>query len=168
DFSACSASSAFKRRIFSQATWPPLEVELDADFEQAAAHDLNRVLPHVVREGVASILIQHGVRVEEVVDVEIRPQPGIPKALEIPQPEGAVEAHVDLLDSLLEDLGGGNQIEGGGGGGARGGRLAGARRQVATERRLDLGVTSHVGRSEEHTSELQSRVDLVCRLLLEK
>src|SRR5207249_6766045 len=26
----------------------------------------------------------------------------------------------------------------------------------------------HVGRSEEHTSELQSRFDLVCRLLLEK
>src|SRR5438105_8780938 len=26
----------------------------------------------------------------------------------------------------------------------------------------------HDGRSEEHTSELQSRVDLVCRLLLEK
>src|SRR6266536_6665466 len=26
----------------------------------------------------------------------------------------------------------------------------------------------HRGRSEEHTSELQSRVDLVCRLLLEK
>src|SRR5699024_12416018 len=36
------------------------------------------------------------------------------------------------------------------------------------------GVDSHVGgigfcrRSEEHTSELQSRFDLVCRLLLEK
>src|SRR6266536_3071330 len=29
-----------------------------------------------------------------------------------------------------------------------------------------LGV--NLGRSEEHTSELQSRVDLVCRLLLEK
>src|SRR5438105_8208578 len=27
---------------------------------------------------------------------------------------------------------------------------------------------SHCARSEEHTSELQSRVDLVCRLLLEK
>src|SRR5699024_12444527 len=27
---------------------------------------------------------------------------------------------------------------------------------------------SQVGRSEEHTSELQSRFDLVCRLLLEK
>src|SRR2546428_1000941 len=26
----------------------------------------------------------------------------------------------------------------------------------------------HMGRSEEHTSELQSRSDLVCRLLLEK
>src|SRR5438105_13529386 len=32
---------------------------------------------------------------------------------------------------------------------------------------LDLGPRL-VGRSEEHTSELQSRVDLVCRLLLEK
>src|SRR5438105_11874195 len=29
-------------------------------------------------------------------------------------------------------------------------------------------VTALVARSEEHTSELQSRVDLVCRLLLEK
>src|SRR5207247_5070203 len=46
----------------------------------------------------------------------------------------------------------------------------------ATEkfRGVELTVTgtqskSHVGfRSEEHTSELQSRVDLVCRLLLEK
>src|SRR2546422_6092178 len=29
-------------------------------------------------------------------------------------------------------------------------------------------VDEHVGRSEEHTSELQSRLHLVCRLLLEK
>src|SRR6266536_4004146 len=29
-------------------------------------------------------------------------------------------------------------------------------------------TTDHAPRSEEHTSELQSRVDLVCRLLLEK
>src|SRR6266536_5844648 len=29
-------------------------------------------------------------------------------------------------------------------------------------------ATPRAGRSEEHTSELQSRVDLVCRLLLEK
>src|SRR5438105_11241796 len=33
--------------------------------------------------------------------------------------------------------------------------------------RLKLGRTFQM-RSEEHTSELQSRVDLVCRLLLEK
>src|SRR5438105_10344754 len=38
---------------------------------------------------------------------------------------------------------------------------------------LELGCTlrtlmEDLGRSEEHTSELQSRVDLVCRLLLEK
>src|SRR5690606_41401997 len=32
--------------------------------------------------------------------------------------------------------------------------------------RLDAGL--HAGRSEEHTSELQSRENLVCRLLLEK
>src|SRR5437868_12779946 len=31
-----------------------------------------------------------------------------------------------------------------------------------------LPWTFHVKRSEEHTSELQSRFDLVCRLLLEK
>src|SRR2546428_7926942 len=30
------------------------------------------------------------------------------------------------------------------------------------------GVADHQHRSEEHTSELQSRSDLVCRLLLEK
>src|SRR5207249_8839915 len=35
---------------------------------------------------------------------------------------------------------------------------------------LDAGVDVHppLARSEEHTSELQSRFDLVCRLLLEK
>src|SRR5699024_11311116 len=32
----------------------------------------------------------------------------------------------------------------------------------------DLDITVPVARSEEHTSELQSRFDLVCRLLLEK
>src|SRR5690606_39804927 len=37
------------------------------------------------------------------------------------------------------------------------------RRLVATHGHVD-----HVGRSEEHTSELQSRENLVCRLLLEK
>src|SRR5699024_5762500 len=35
-------------------------------------------------------------------------------------------------------------------------------------RRPRPAVTGPVGRSEEHTSELQSRFDLVCRLLLEK
>src|SRR5687768_17679265 len=31
-----------------------------------------------------------------------------------------------------------------------------------------VGYEQHPGRSEEHTSELQSRLHLVCRLLLEK
>src|SRR5438105_12853600 len=38
---------------------------------------------------------------------------------------------------------------------------------VLTKLLAGLGIDAD-GRSEEHTSELQSRVDLVCRLLLEK
>src|SRR2546429_3395712 len=44
--------------------------------------------------------------------------------------------------------------------------------QVAHVRHLGGGALQHLGgrlgRSEEHTSELQSRLHLVCRLLLEK
>src|SRR5256885_10214576 len=43
--------------------------------------------------------------------------------------------------------------------------------KLALVGQLDLhliGVLDHVGRSEEHTSELQSPCNLVCRLLLEK
>src|SRR6267378_6241289 len=36
------------------------------------------------------------------------------------------------------------------------------------ECRIPIPLPPHRGRSEEHTSELQSRRDLVCRLLLEK
>src|SRR3712207_8813138 len=38
----------------------------------------------------------------------------------------------------------------------------------ATRRALDAAETEVQGRSEEHTSELQSRQYLVCRLLLDK
>src|SRR5690242_21515319 len=37
-----------------------------------------------------------------------------------------------------------------------------------TSPRLPIGVATRCRRSEEHTSELQSHVNLVCRLLLEK
>src|SRR3712207_8252072 len=52
---------------------------------------------------------------------------------------------------------------------ARGGRVSSAadgRRRCGTERAWAPGC--HSPRSEEHTSELQSRQYLVCRLLLEK
>src|SRR5206468_10779782 len=50
--------------------------------------------------------------------------------------------------------------------GVRMGPLAGlAQRTEVSERIAELAKTQ---RSEEHTSELQSRSDLVCRLLLEK
>src|SRR2546422_2626148 len=41
-------------------------------------------------------------------------------------------------------------------------------RDDARERLLDELVRAEAQRSEEHTSELQSRLHLVCRLLLEK
>src|SRR5207247_11066476 len=39
--------------------------------------------------------------------------------------------------------------------------------QIMKPQRQDVSYTITLPRSEEHTSELQSRVDLVCRLLLE-
>src|SRR3989475_8141591 len=46
--------------------------------------------------------------------------------------------------------------------------LASARRSEATELRARELKVDEVVRSEEHTSELQSQSNLVCRLLLEK
>src|SRR5688500_19983668 len=59
--------------------------------------------------------------------------------------------------------------------------LSGSRRTVGVQRRAERAkraaranataarpLQRHVGRSEEHTSELQSPCNLVCRLLLEK
>src|SRR3989449_7555796 len=43
-----------------------------------------------------------------------------------------------------------------------------ARRRLRAERRPCEGALLPLERSEEHTSELQSRLHLVCRLLLEK
>src|SRR5262249_60892766 len=59
--------------------------------------------------------------------------------------------------------------EPGGGDGARcseHGRILGRVRRAARKRKRAAGA--RVGRSEEHTSELQSLTNLVCRLLLEK
>src|SRR5438105_12467962 len=49
-------------------------------------------------------------------------------------------------------------------------QLAAARREIEAAGLVIVGggVITFDDRSEEHTSELQSRVDLVCRLLLEK
>src|SRR5271170_8436714 len=48
------------------------------------------------------------------------------------------------------------------------GRGPGPEHPVPRRHVHDAGTGIHIERSEEHTSELQSRVDLVCRLLLEK
>src|SRR5688572_604190 len=46
--------------------------------------------------------------------------------------------------------------------------LGGSRRQRETPLNTAHYIVNHVIRSEEHTSELQSQSNLVCRLLLEK
>src|SRR2546426_3791409 len=46
--------------------------------------------------------------------------------------------------------------------------LGHAFRDAAELGRQAVGLRAHVSRSEEHTSELQSPCNLVCRLLLEK
>src|SRR5207247_10876676 len=51
---------------------------------------------------------------------------------------------------------------------SRGVQRASARTRSTAASRRSEWVTLMSRRSEEHTSELQSRVDLVCRLLLEK
>src|SRR5207253_6384325 len=48
------------------------------------------------------------------------------------------------------------------------GSVGGVTRQSGTEARAGAAVAVAATRSEEHTSELQSRGHLVCRLLLEK
>src|SRR5438105_10776149 len=47
-------------------------------------------------------------------------------------------------------------------------RGGGRKRMTRAAQRAPRPVSRAPARSEEHTSELQSRVDLVCRLLLEK
>src|SRR5207247_10459912 len=42
------------------------------------------------------------------------------------------------------------------------------RERTTSRKRRSYWPLAYMSRSEEHTSELQSRVDLVCRLLLEK
>src|SRR3712207_8695628 len=48
------------------------------------------------------------------------------------------------------------------------GRIAASEHEVPHVLAFHLGLELEEGRSEEHTSELQSRQYLVCRLLLEK
>src|SRR2546429_4631236 len=48
------------------------------------------------------------------------------------------------------------------------GETSGARRRLARQPQRCGGAAGLLPRSEEHTSELQSRLHLVCRLLLEK
>src|SRR3712207_7344069 len=78
-------------------------------------------------------------------------------------PDPLALAAGQLVDAAVGEVGRAGGVEGGGDGGlVLGGELA----QPALVR--VTAAADEVGRSEEHTSELQSRQYLVCRLLLEK
>src|SRR3989442_8468509 len=100
-----------------------LEGELGAEFEQPPAHDLDRVQPPVVLDGVSRVLVEDGARVEGVIDVEIAPQ------LAPSHREGPADTEIQLLDPIIEERIGRDQIDGdrliAGGSG-----LAGACREV--------------------------------------
>src|SRR5690606_40713804 len=69
-----------------------------------------------------------------------------------------VEYKLNDFEDLLEDIGLGNRMA-----------LVVARQLMEGSEELELAAqTPENERSEEHTSELQSRENLVCRLLLEK
>src|SRR3712207_6863501 len=79
-------------------------------------------------------------------------------------PRGALAGQPDALAVL--DAG---RDPHGDGAGLRRDAVAGARRaRVVDHLAAAAAVAAGLGRSEEHTSELQSRQYLVCRLLLEK
>src|SRR5256885_10509282 len=86
--------------------------------------------------------------------------------------EHLVKPHPLLLGPI--EVGIGRQAAGLGRGhkglahGAGRGQVAHRQRALAAVQGLVQGALALVGRSEEHTSELQSPCNLVCRLLLEK
>src|SRR2546422_5478436 len=83
-----------------------------------------------------------------------------------------VEVDLDVL-ALADSADGGDQTDGGigldhGRASSVEGYPAASRSPADSKRRKSIVFTVASVRSEEHTSELQSRLHLVCRLLLEK
>ena len=113
---------------------------MGAEFDQASAHDLYRVHELVVRIAVARLLVEDGAPVEDVIEVEISLQLGVPYR------EGPAETKIHLADPIVEDRVGRNQRD-------RAvsrtrGRSLAALRQVPAERRLDFSIGSHVRRRD--------------------
>ena len=98
-----------------------------ADLEQAPAHDLYRVHPLVIRGGVPRLLVEDGVPVEDVIEVEVPLHFGPPRYRERP-----AETEIQLLDPIVVDRVGRNHGDGDSLS-TRGSGLAGARRQVPAE-----------------------------------
>src|SRR5690242_20898039 len=88
-----------------------------------------------------------------------------------PPPSSTLFPYTTLFRSTRRRTGVGQVVRGARGrhvDGARGARHDGARSAVGASGRREHAARSALPRSEEHTSELQSHVNLVCRLLLEK
>src|SRR5262249_19679952 len=71
------------------------KVELRAQFDQTAAHDLYHVPPRVILHLVARLLVQDGAVIENVVHVEVRLH--LPRLAE---PKDPAETEIELFDPL--------------------------------------------------------------------
>src|ERR1041385_6197730 len=121
------------------ATRPASELKLHPQSHQTSTEDLRDVLPDSSRRAVGRVHVEHIARIQQVVDIYVSAQLA---GTELKEPR---EAQVHLLQARFEH-------------GVRRDQLD---RHVAVAGRCAT-------RSEEHTSELQSRLHLVCRLLVEK
>ena len=72
-----------------------LKVDLCPQFHQPSAHNLEYVPPRVILRLVSRLLVQDGVAVENVVDVEVRLHPSRLTELEDP-----AETQIELFDPL--------------------------------------------------------------------
>src|SRR5437762_2035998 len=95
--------------------------------------------------------------VDTLIETETPPERAYLVGVEIPRSRLDGDDSLDELGSLVEAAGG-----------IVAGRSLQARRTRDPNSYVGKGKAGEIGRSEEHTSELQSPMYLVCRLLLEK
>src|SRR5262249_9562911 len=117
------------------------KVELRTQFDQTAAHDLDCIPQLIVLKTVARLLVENGIVVENVIDIEVRLQ--LPRLAE---PENPAKTEIELFDPLPVEGVVRDQVDRCGL--RTGGRsLARASREMPAQRLADFSIADHVTRS---------------------